>query len=679
LLTVEASAGAQTLEATPWPSDLFLDEAGHVALQALPHGGTALADHILRDLHELQDGFGVTTGAFFPVDGAIVAETLAGNAYLLDLGTGESLPVEPVLRHKGAPTTIFVRPRLGGVLLERHHYAYVLTDGVRGADGPLQASDGLKQALGGEGRGGAIYAALLPVLATNAIAVEHVAAATVFTTHSITRTLRAARLNSRASAGNIAVQHVWAASPTADDDGSIDALIGAPPVNQPGLDNDVGLEHAHVAFFVQGTFTAPDYLNAETALTALGGTPAHPGVFDDADGVITARGTATIPFTLAVPIGAEVTALPVVLFQYGLDGDASSNAAVAETHAQAGFATFTIDIPFHGGRDATAFDDKHLYGGAVGADGWAETADEPALGFFDVIGNPGSDVESLEPRAIRAAFQQAAVDISAGVGLLGGGDWSALGAREPRLGGLKFSTARLSFTGISFGSIIGGIVTAIEPEIGAASLDVGGGGLLTSLLLHSAVYGPLFGLLLDDQLGTTALSNPDDPPDSDFTYSLLAYLIEAGDPLAYAPYVARAPLSGSVAKHVFLSSAYLDESVPNVANIALGRALGLQVLELPGATADLSLWPDAVRASGTLGDNGPGGTTAAFVQFEQATHGMMYYRKATRRYDLTQPFPYPLLPAPALIDNPIDRVHAMVIDFVKQYGDGGVPIVRDRP
>ena len=58
LLVVAPSAAEQSLATTPWPSNLFLDQNGNVALGSLPTIGADLTPHLLDDLHQIQDGFG---------------------------------------------------------------------------------------------------------------------------------------------------------------------------------------------------------------------------------------------------------------------------------------------------------------------------------------------------------------------------------------------------------------------------------------------------------------------------------------------------------------------------------------------------------------------------------------------------------------------------------------------
>jgi hypothetical protein len=222
------------------------------------------------------------------------------------------------------------------------------------------------------------------------------------------------------------------------------------------------------------------------------------------------------------------------------------------------------------------------------------------------------------------------------------------------------------------------MVVAIEPHLGAASLDVAGGGLLYPLLLNSNAFGPKIAPFLDGALGTQT-TDPNDPPETDFAYSIAQFLLEEGDTAAYAPYVILHPLDGNAPKHVLQPSAHFDETVPNQANVQLARSLGLAPVSLgAGGSIDLSLWPAAPTAtaapvSGNVTVNGHT-VTAAFIQFEQASHGMFTVQHGAHTADLTQPYPYPKI-TPVPLDNPIVRLHAIYERFMQDYFAGLPPTV----
>jgi hypothetical protein len=692
-LTVRDTAAAQLLSETPWPSDLLRDDAGHVALAQLPLSDVGLTPYVLDDLHQVEDGFGVSTGAYFPVSDAIDAATLDGNVHLYDLGSGAEIPLVTHLRALDRPVAnIYARPVNGAVLREGTQYAYVITRGVHGPSGALRPSGDLSTLLsassapsGALGRAYAVYKPLLDQLGQGALPkADDVAAATVFTTHSVTKRLVHMRAALAATPPPVAsVTMVFARSPRGSQQ-SLDELLGTPAQNLPGGDNPGGVAHDHIAFVVQGTFQSPDYLNATSMLTPVGGSGTAIGVFDETDQLPRPKGTATVPFTLVVPDVTSYANLPVVIFQHGLGGDRSAVMSVANTLASAGFATLGIDIPFHGGRDSAATDTKHRYGGGTGPDGWGEWTDNPAFAFFDAVGDQKQGFPALLPAAARAAFMQSAFDVMQEVRLVTVGDLGALGTADMRLAGLTLRHDRVGYSGESFGAMYGVIAMAIEPDVGAALFDVGGGGLIFPLLLASADEGPVFAILLDGALGTSTV-DPVDPPDTDFGYNLAQYLLEGGDPAAYGPYVLLAPVAGNAPKNVLQLSAHLDETVPNQANEALAGALGLQPFDLSASERpDLSYWPGA-PAEGALptGPNVTGGGGAArvgaFVQFEPGTHGLLTTQIGYRRYDVTQPQPYPKLDPPHTIDNPIVRAQGIYLKFMSDYFTSGTPTVVGTP
>ena len=351
--------------------------------------------------------------------------------------------------------------------------------------------------------------------------------------------------------------------------------------------------------------------------------------------------------------------------------------AIADDNAKAGIATLGVDIPFHGGRDATATDTMHTFGSGTGPDGWAEVQDAPFVTFFDATGNQLKRIPSSLLVLVRHAFMQAALDIMQEARLATAGDVSDVAAKEPRLAMLSLRKDALGYSGESFGSITGGIVNAIEPTIGAASLDVGGGGLIFPLLLQSAGYGPKIGPFLDGALGTQT-TDPDDPVDTDFAYNLSQYLLELGDAGAYAPYILLHPIGQNAPKHLLQPSARLDEAVPNQANVVLARAAGAQPVALgAGGVPDLQFWTKGTAnapVSGNVMVNGKP-VTAAFIQFEQASHGMFTNQKGAHTADVTKPYPYPAIVPAQPIDNPIVRLHAIYERFFGDYFAGKVPTV----
>ena len=675
-LVVAPTGAQQLLGTTPWPSDLFLQD-GHVALTTLPTDTVDLTPLLLAEL-ATEDGFGVTTGGSFPMSELPDTASLDGKIHLYDLGKSTEIPITYHVRPFDRPNPrVYVRPQNGQVLLEKTTYAYVMLRGPRGPTGVFQAAADLKAALANSStRAGTIYKPLVDKLGTLGIASADIVAASVFTTHSVTVSLVAARAALQTETPAASVLEIFAKTGA---DGTLDSILGTPTVDRPGLDNTGGVQHTHIGFIVQGTMPSPNYLDAEATVTGAGGTPSHVAriAFDSA-GAPMRRGTATVPFTLVIPdLGADAAAyanLKVAIFQHGLGGQRSALMAVADTLAAKNIATIGVDIPFHGSRSVNATDTSCTFCPTATnlKDGWAEVSGQPAFQFFDVMGSPTE--KALDPSAIRSAFFQAAVDLAQEVRFLEVGNLSAIQTHEPRLAQLSLDHTRIAYSGESFGAIIGGITLAIEPNIGAAVLDVGGGGLIFPLLLNSATQGAVFGVLLDGGLGTSTTG--DDPPDSDFAYNLLQMLLERGDPLAYAPYVIRSPLAGGTPKHVVQFSAHLDETVPNPSNEALASALGLTPVRLPaGGSPALDFWPNAPAIVDVPVSGNSAGTTAVFLQMEEASHGMLTTQHGAHTVDVAHGPPFQPLGTPVPIANPTDRLQKIYGEFISGYLNGQTPQV----
>ena len=692
--TLTVADGAQSTDSIPWPSDLFLDASGHVAPAALPLGDSAQTTSLLNDLKTTQDGFGVFTGAYFPVAaGSVDPASLTSHVHLYPLSckNGAPLPADEIpvyirLRSQDKPQRIYARPETGIVLREACTYAYVITRDVVTSDmGALTPSADLTALLADASpeprlaHAHDVYAPLRTRLASGAVTAVQVAAATVFTTHSLTPDYLKGRAQLVAAPKPKAtVTYIFARTQASGDDGSLEYLFGTPEVEQPGMDNLGGVSHTGIDYVVQGTFQTIDFLGGTTK-NAIGIDATVVGQVEyDANGP-KAKGMINVPFTLVIPTGADLTNLKYAVVQHGLGAERMDMITVANTLAVKGIASILIDLPFHGGRSPAAVDKVFAMTGVMGPDGFAETDANPSFGFFSLNGNPGAGIPNLSPRSVRSHFFQAVNDIERAFLLMSTGDLSAIGAKDARLTTLHFDATAEAYVGESFGSMIGTIVSAFEPKLVATVLDVGGGGTIFPLLLNSAEFAPLFGTLLDSNLGANAAGG-NDPADTDWAYNLAEMLLDGGDSLAFSPYVVAQQTYSATADspcHVLQLSAWHDEVVPNPANIALARGLGLTPLTLSdGVAPDVLSWA-VTPATGMLSGNGAGGRTAAFVQFHDAIHVMMTERKGNHNYDLSKGVPpFPTLTTPVPVDNPIDRIHAIVGSFVDAALKGQVPKVQ---
>jgi hypothetical protein len=698
-LVVEEAAGVQSLSTTPWPNDLFRDENGHIAITVLPVNSNTLTPLLLKDLNNSEDGFGVTSGAFFPVSGSLNSGTLDGNValYGVDDDNYESIPVYAYFRKSDSPAHIYLRPANGNVLLENHHYAYVITRNVRSTSGKkLEPSNDLNDILFGKGsaRAKTVYNPLLSLLDggkvlvnSTAIARADVAAATVFTTHSVTKRLQFVNAALNASAPPMAVvRQTFSAFVPGVSSGTTaldDLLGGIPAANNPGLDNSGGIAHNAIAYVVQGTFQSADYIDTTNTLTGAAATQTNIGTFTEATAMQpTVRQMSTVPFTLVLPRAAAYSSQRVVIFQHNLGADRSAVMGVANQLATSGIATIAIDAPFHGARAVGATDNAFTFKPTtMQADGWAEATADATKPYFDALGS-GADIPAFSPASVRAHFMQGAIDIMQLARLITVGDWSQLSGAGGAVPGLAFVHDEIGMSGDGFGGMLTGIATAIVPQAGAQFSVNAGGGIIFPVIVNSATYGPEFQALLDAALGTNTTNGPD-PADTDFAYNLEQQLVESGDPLAYTPYIIRAPFPvGSAttpgpAKDSVLITDYLDEKIPNQAQEALGKGQFLNPVSTGNAVPNLTFWPNApatagLPIAGNVMSNGFT-VTAAFVQYQSATATLFVDANGTRTKDLTTPYPYKTLATPTVIANPISQVQLMLASFMNDYFNGGAP------
>ncbi|HVV84100.1 MAG TPA: hypothetical protein VHE35_13585 [Kofleriaceae bacterium] len=676
-LPADASAAIPMAD-LPFPNDALLGADGTIQVTeaSLPLGPQA--DRELRTSMTAalarRHGFGVFSGALFPVAKLGAGETLDpttldGKVELVSLPDGATVPVEITAKPDG---DLHVQPALGHVLAPHQRYAYLVRAGVKTTAGAAVAADPDLTAVltsngpaGPAARAASYYDPLRTYLAAQGIAPSDVVDATVFTTADYTTELVAARtiLDARPPAAAV-VDHVYHRGAELDD------FFGQPADDDfPGHDNPGGIAHSHLAGVVLGHFGAADFTSAE---------PRTLGRWEyDADGKPVVKGTEQVPFMLTIPQGADLHDLPVIVFGHGFGSSREVVADVANTMASYGFAVIGVDSPSHGDRFTLAQDTMHNYTGAGGPDGLADPASQQSqLEFLDVVGDAAHGVSQLDPQVMSAAFRQAAVDIMSEVRLVAGGDWSALDDDFP---GLGFRADRIVYSGQSMGGLLGTLVTAIDPRVGAAVLGVPGGGLVQLLAEDSPDLWPTFGTILVGALGVDpADAEPGvTPPHTNLGFMIVQMLLEDADPLVYAGAVVEAPLG--LPKHVAVLNAFSDETVPNQASEALAAAMGLEWMPTalsPSGPRYIAAPP--TRPAPVEGNLTVDGTavTAGWVMLTPASHGMQTGHGAQSAYEPGFP-PFRLRAQPVPIENPIVGVQTMTGEFARTYVDTGTPRLVD--
>jgi hypothetical protein len=149
----------------------------------------------------------------------------------------------------------------------------------------------------------------------------------------------------------------------------------------------------------------------------------------------------------------------------------------------------------------------------------------------------------------------------------------------------------LYYVGQSLGSIYGTMLNAVEPALRAAVLNVGGGSV-PDIVRWSPGFASTAAAILTTQdppllpPGTPFTDNfpfRDQPvsingpgtSDTQYYMELIEWLDSPGDPIPFAPHLARSTLPGVPAKPVLFQMARADRTMPNPATSDLIRAAGM--------------------------------------------------------------------------------------------------------
>ncbi|MEM1449442.1 MAG: hypothetical protein AAF957_22935 [Planctomycetota bacterium] len=242
----------------------------------------------------------------------------------------------------------------------------------------------------------------------------------------------------------------------------------------------------------------------------------------------------TMPMLVCVPNNAmpPVDGWPIVIFQHGIGQNRSNVLGIAETLANAGFATVAIDLPLHGVDSTTGIlpNGTSIFGGydqggslrerTFGIDVLTETGGVPGLmpdGNADSSGVHFFNVQNLS--VARDNLQQAIADL---VNL-------RVGLRDLTvMGNDVFDESRIQFVGHSLGGIVGTPFVALQPGgLEAATLGMAGSQL--PYLLNGS---PIFGPTIEAALGSVGVL-PGTPAYVEFLAAAQA-IVDAGDPINYA-------------------------------------------------------------------------------------------------------------------------------------------------
>jgi len=678
----------------PFPSDLYLTSGGTI-LDPIPGAANVISLHDTFVTHELGklNGFSRVAQSLFWVDDpgakggiAVIDPTTlpvneaacvadASSVFLLDLsatGAAARIPCRAAFHDDlalgtgGYRPVIAAGPGRGVVLEEGHQYATVLTSRVKTTGGKNLGASADFTALSGPTTKSSVYSTALKTAETllgSALGTDTIVDLALFTTNSESKVLLKMRTNlasvpvpplkwdSASMAPMGATKFIATASEAVPGTlptgwtATLDALLGkvTAPVLADGADDpNVDLPvraHNKLAAIGTAVFQAQNYLSPSMGYSVLDGATFS---FDANGNVVPNATNPTVPIwvTFFIPnTPMPTTGYPVVIVQHGLgESRAVEPFNLANTFANAGWMVAAIDSVTFGARAAEAqfqVDKVNTFagggGGYAGPDGLADGVGNPpeTNGLNDLFG------ELTDLGAIRDQFREAEIDTS---------QLALLLASNPDLSPLKTgSTApmidatRIAYVGNSLGAMQGTAAAAIEPLIKSWVLNVAGGGLLIELADHSPkVAGELAFAGLNFGAGSDQLT------ESHPLINLIQTAVDPGDPITYAPYVVLNPatVAGAVLspKNVLQISVVYDEFVPNEANEALARAMGIHLaspnvgtnsgvstiamVKDPTTIPDrLTLLDQSPDDAGLIHDTPIPGTTAVLVQTMPGIHG----------------------------------------------------------
>jgi hypothetical protein len=299
----------------------------------------------------------------------------------------------------------------------------------------------------------------------------------------------------------------------------------------PGMEPDC---HDETAYTVcEGAFVAGDYRDADGVVRLAVGETLVP------------VSTYTIPVTIYLPLG-RTGPVPTFVYGHGLTGDRHQAGRLADFAAPAGYATIAIDAAEHGEHPTVE-------------DGPRDTI-PTLLAFFGV--NTAGD-RSLEAARLRDNFAGSAFDRL---------QLAALFEAHPDVDGDgtdDLDMSQFAYLGVSLGGIMGPQELALDDRLGAGVLVVPGGRVST-IISDSALFSALVEALRPR--GTTR-------GDVRRFFPILQTILDRGDPAAWAPYLLQSRLPGITGLPSILCGVVLDDdTVPNVSNYVLGRAIGVPIV-----------------------------------------------------------------------------------------------------
>ena len=609
---------------SPFPSDRFtvLDQQQITGLRVnlpAPNCATNLSDCADVALLNQLDGFNLQPRLSIPFDGALDLSTVNSSTIFIvqlpatfALGSeleGDALDgfrpnIIGINQVVWDPASLTLFAQSDQHLDQDSSYLLVVTDGVHDAAGnPIVASGSFRDRDAEDSADPQLRLyrhALQSVLDNGTLqriapgtTRQHIAAASVFTTESVTATLQSIRDQIKAAAvpsanfllGANGERTVFPVSSVAKIVWNRE--VNTAPIFVPFTVPTVALFLAPntpspVGQLAFGKFNAANWETSGAFIPAVPSRTGTPAVQSHQD----------LFFNLFIPAGPRPTnGWPVAIFGHGF-GDSKNNSpfAVAAILATHGIATLAINAVGHGfGPDGTLvvtktdFSTVTLPAGGRGVDQDGNGTIASTDGLFAT----GAQTDI----ATRDGLQETVADLMQVVRAVQGGidvDGDGL---------IDLDANHIYYFGQSLGGIYGTIFLGIEPDVHAGVPNVPGG-TLTDISRLSPAFRDLLGLFL--LLRSPSLENlapvvingalhfpfddqgplRNEPPVTNNVPGAIAiqtfedygrWIAQAGDPVAWAPFIRKTPLNGQ-AKDVIIQFARGDLTVPNPTATALIRS-----------------------------------------------------------------------------------------------------------
>jgi len=583
---------AGTSAGQPFPSNLYTtpDPSQLTGLRVdLPQPNCATNPSDCADVAVLDglDGFNVQPRISIPFSGPIDLSTVSSKNVFL-VGPGDHVVGINQAVWEPAANTLHVES--DELLRQDSTYLLVVTTGIHDAAGaPVEKTDFRRDNYGhtksdaAKAYRKALLDALPGAMAGGANP-SQIAAASVFTTQTITSISEKIRAQIRASAApaaNFALGPGGARTvfPVA----TVTSILltrdhPTPPTPTTSVLPTPALQifPGSVGTIAFGTYASPDY---ETAAKVI-------PPYSTATGVPAVQATNQIQFTLFLPAGAKPAGgWPVAIFGHGFtDSKDGAPWAVASTLAHNGLATIAINVVGHGfGPNGTYTVARPT--GPVTFPSGGRAIDQDGNGTYDSTEGVNA-VGALQLIGNRDGLRQTVIDLMQLVRVL------EAGMDVDGVAGADLSTSSIYYAGQSFGGIYGVQFLGLEPDLRAGVPNVPGGSIIEVARLGG--FRPLVGLALLGRTPSLYNATPNPPAFTSFKENVplrsealpsgaMPVLVDtvpgasaiqealdrtewaqnAGNPVAYAEHIT-AP--------VIIQFARGDQTVPNPTTTAILRA-----------------------------------------------------------------------------------------------------------